>query len=342
MKAIRVVSPKNIEICEEQMPEINIADEVLIKVMTAGICGSDVHIFNGTNPVATYPRIIGHEFAGEVVKTGEAVTDLSAGDHVVVDPVISCGQCYPCSIGRPNVCSALQVCGVHTDGGFREYIVIPRKNVYKISEDMRWEEAAMIEPFTISAQVVSRAQVTAKDTVFIMGAGPIGQCILQAVKRLGAKCIISDLVEQRLEKAKEMGADLTINASLQDVIEVVMKETGGAGVPVVVDAVCIPQTFEQAVKLVTPAGRVIVMGLTVNPSQIAQKDIMLRELDVRGSRLNNNRFPAVIEWFDKKEVKPEALISHVFHFTEIEKAMEQVINHPDETYKVILKFDLFK
>jgi 2-desacetyl-2-hydroxyethyl bacteriochlorophyllide A dehydrogenase len=339
MKAIKVKSPLSLEICEVPIPEIKKGNDVLIKVKAAGICGSDIHIYHGKNPVATYPRVIGHEFAGEVVATGNEVTDLAIGDHVVVDPVINCGYCYPCSIGRPNVCFNLQVIGVHIDGGFREYAVIPRENIYEISKDISWEEAATIEPFTISAEVVSRAQVTANDTVFIMGAGPIGLCILQAAKRIGAKCIISDLIKQRLEKAKEMGADKTIDASSQAVNEIIMKETDGFGVPVVVDAVCLPQTFEQALKLACSAGRVIVLGLTTQPSQIPQMEIMKKELDVRGSRLSNKKFSSVIEWFSKKEVKPRLLISHVFHFTEIEKAIAQAEGHPDQTYKVILKFD---
>lgn len=339
MRAARVRSPKSLEICEVPMPVIENEDDVLIKVMSAGLCGSDIHIYHGTNPVATYPRIIGHEFAGEVVIVGAGVSDLACGDHVVIDPVINCGNCYPCSIGRPNVCSKLQVRGVHTDGGFQEYVVIPRQSIHKISTDISWEEAALIEPFTISAQVVARSQVTAMDTVFIMGAGPIGLCILQAVKRIGAKCFISDLVDQRLQLAKEMGADLTINASTLDVNEVILSETEGVGVPVVIDAVCIPQTFEQAVKLATPAGRVVLLGLTLKPSQIAQLDIMKKELDVRGSRLSNKRFPEVIEWFGNKEIKPRMLISHTFHFTDIKKAIEQVENHPNDTYKVVLRFD---
>jgi L-gulonate 5-dehydrogenase len=339
MKAARVISPKNLGIFEVPMPEIKNDDDVLIKVMSAGLCGSDIHIYHGTNPVATYPRIIGHEFAGEVVKAGAGVADLACGDHVVVDPVINCGECYPCSVGRPNVCASLQVRGVHTDGGFQEYVAIPRQYIHKIPMDISWEEAALIEPFTISAQVVARAEVTARDTVFIMGAGPIGLCILQAVKRIGAKCFISDLVEERLNLAKEMGADLTINASSQDVNEAIISETGAAGVPVVIDAVCIPQTFEQAVKLASSAGRVVLLGLTIKPSQIPQLDIMKKELDVRGSRLSNKRFPEVIEWFGNKEVKPRMLISHVFRFSDIQQAIEQVENHPNETCKVVLRFN---
>ncbi|MGB9858421.1 MAG: zinc-binding dehydrogenase, partial [Moorellaceae bacterium] len=173
----------------------------------------------------------------------------------------------------------------------------------------------------------------------LMGAGPMGLCLLQAIKRVGAKCFVSDLMERRLEKAREMGADLIINASTQDVSKAIMEETGGEGVPVVIDAVGLPQTLEQAVRLACPAGRVIVLGLTVEPSPIPQLEITKKELDVRGSRLSNNKFPTVIEWFNRKEVRPMAIVSHIFPFPDIHKAFEQVENRPQETYKVILRFD---
>lgn len=339
MKAARVVSPMNLEICEVPMPEITKDNEVLIKVKAAGICGSDIHIYHGTSPVATYPRIIGHEVVGEIIKIGSKVKKFEAGDHVTMDPVIGCGECYPCSIGRPNVCYNLKVRGVHVDGGYQEYLVLPENSVHKISKELKWEEAVLIEPFTVAAQIVSRAEVNKRDTVFIMGAGPIGLCVVQAVKRIGAKCIISDLIDSRLELAKKMGADITINSSRQDADQIIMAETEGLGVTVVIDAVCLPQTFEQAVKLTASAGRVIVLGFTEKPSQIAQLEITKKELDIKGSRLHSNKFPEVIEWFNNKEVNPKLLISNVYDFSEIRKAIEQVENNPTETYKVILKFD---
>jgi 2-desacetyl-2-hydroxyethyl bacteriochlorophyllide A dehydrogenase len=339
MKAARVISPRNLEICEVPMPEITNGEEVLIKVKAAGICGSDIHIYHGTSPVATYPRIIGHEVVGEIVQVGKNVEKFTAGDHVIVDPVIGCGECYPCSIGRPNVCSYLKVRGVHVDGGYQEYMVLPQSSIYKLSKELSWEEAVLIEPFTIAAQIVSRGEITNRDTVFIMGAGPVGLCALQAVKRIGAKCMISDLVDSRLELAKKMGADITINPSTQSVEDIIMGETNGLGVPVIIDAVCIPQTFEQAVKLASSAGRIVLLGFTGTPSQIPQLEITKKELDVRGSRLHSNKFPQVIDWFNNREVNPKLLISHTFKFEEIEKAISQVENNPIETYKVVLKFD---
>lgn len=339
MKAIRVNSPKNIEIAEVPRPDHPLEGEVLIKVKAAGICGSDLHIYHGTNPMATYPRIIGHEFAGEIIEVGNKVDDLQAGDHVTVDPVLSCGTCYPCSIGRPNVCASLQVRGVHLDGGFCEYITVPRQSVYKISPDLPWEVAALIEPFSIGAQVLARGEIGKEDTVLVFGAGPIGLIILQAVKRTGARVFITDIIEERLKMAVEMGADLAINTSIEDMREAVMKETSGLGVTVVIDAVGLPKLLEDGVQVTCPAGRLVVLGFGETPSQIAQLYITKNELDIRGSRLNAHRFPQVIEWFNKGEVNPEKLISHTFHFKEIEKALHLIETEPKSVCKAVLLFD---
>ena len=339
MKAAIVTAPEVLEIKDVPMPEVRQPNDVLIKVMAVGICGSDIHIKHGDNPSATYPRILGHEVAGRVEAVGSGVGDLALGDHVVVDPVNSCGKCYPCLNGHANVCTSLRVRSVHLDGGFQEYYVVDRKTAHKISPSLSWEEAAMIEPFTISAQVVWRGGITEKDRVFIIGAGPIGLCILQAVKRLGAKCVVTDLVALRLEKARSLGADLVVDASVRSAEDVVREETGGFGFPVVIDAVCTPQTFEQAIKCVIPSGRAVVLGLTKKTSQIAQFDIGGKEIDVRGTRLSSNKFPEVIGWFARREVKPLELVTHVFPFTDILKAFERAEKFPAETLKVVVRFD---
>lgn len=339
MKAIKIMSPYDLQIVEVPIPEISQDIEVLIKVKAAGICGSDIHIYHGTSPVATYPRVIGHEVVGEVIEIGKGVRTLEIGDHIIVDPVISCGSCYPCSIGRSNVCATLKVRGVHVDGGYQEYVVAPENSVHKISKDLTWEEAVMIEPFTIAAQVCSRGEITKNDTVFIMGAGPVGQSVLQVAKKIGAKCIVSDLVDTKLEKARSLGADRVIDVAHENVREVIMKETNNQGVTVLIDAVCTTKSFEEALTLTTPAGRIVVLGFSDQPSNIPQLNITARELDIRGSRLHNNKFPQVVEWFNNKDIIAKDMISHVFHFKDVKKAIELVEDRSIENEKVILKFD---
>lgn len=338
MKAVQVTKPGSLSIIEKEMPKIQSPNEVLIKVKAAGICGSDMHIYHGTNPMATYPRVIGHEFVGEVVEIGGGVDSLSVGDRVSIEPILYCGECYACKTGRQNVCGKLEVMGVHRDGGFQEFIVVPEKNAHKFCEDLDWEEAVMIEPFTIAAQSTWRGDVRKDDYVFIMGAGPIGLCLLQYAKHKGAICIISDLDIDRLEIAEKLGADYILNAGQVDVVQEVMKITQGMGANVTLDAVCIPKTFEQAVELTSVAGRVVVLGFGVEPSQIPQLPITKKELTIFGSRLQNNKFPEVVELFNKKQLNPRMLISHVFQIDEVEKAMRLVETQSEKTCKVVLRF----
>lgn len=339
MKAIRINTPLDLEICELPLPEQLRDDEVLIQVKAAGICGTDVHIYHGTRPATEYPKVIGHEFAGEVVKIGAKVTDLQVGDHVAVDPVLSCGSCYACSIDRRNICSAVQCLGVHVDGGFAEYSVQPQQNVYNFSKDLTWKELATAEPFSIAAEIIWRAQITEDDTVLIFGSGSIGLATMQVAKKLGARCLIVDILARRLELAKKMGADRVIDSTQEPVADIVRQETHGTGPQVVIDAVGNPQILEEAVKLASPAGRVIVLGFTKTPSALCQFDITTKELEIRGSRLNAQKFPEVVQWFNNREVQPALLVTHTFHFTEAEQAMKLIEEHPDETCKVLLTFE---
>ena len=338
MKALCVQSPNNIVIEERPMPSISSPNEVLIKVKAGGICGSDVHIYHGTSSVATYPRVIGHEIVGEIESVGNDVTAFSAGDRVIMDPVISCGTCYQCRIGRSNVCGKLKVRSVHVDGGYQEYIVMPQQNIYHIPHELSWEEAVMIEPFTIAEQVCSRAEITKDDIVFIMGAGPVGASILKMVKLYGATCYISDVMDYKLEVAKQYGADATINAKNVDTRETIMQLTAGNGTTVVIDAACTAKSFEQALTYVCSAGRVITLGFGKDPSAINQLSITAREIDVRGSRLHNNKFPTVIGYFTSGKLQVKDMITHRFNFTEIDDALAVIENPAIENGKVVLFF----
>ncbi len=338
MKAIRVPEPHRLEVAEMPRPEPG-EGEVLIRVRAAGICGSDVHIYHGTNPLARYPRTVGHEFGGEVVQLGPGTEGPVQGTHVAVDPVVSCGRCYACSIGRSNVCSDLEVFGVHRDGGFAEYVAVPAANAHAIPSDWPWERASLVEPFTIAANVLDRVRCSGDDRLLVYGAGPIGLVILQAAKRLGAEVLITDIEESRLELARSMGADVTVNSKEKTVREAVMERTNGLGVPVVIDAVGLPGLFQEALELACPAGRVGVLGFSKDPAPVRQFEITRKELTVVGSRLNRNRFPEVIDWFTQEEVRPELFVSHRFHFSEVHQAMRLIEEKPRETCKVVLSFE---
>ncbi|MDK2967267.1 MULTISPECIES: zinc-binding alcohol dehydrogenase family protein [Lacrimispora] len=341
MKVLRVTNPGVIEVQDDTKPVIEKADEVIIKVQAAGICGSDISIYKGTSPVATYPRIIGHEFTGEITQMGQDVNrikDFKVGDHVVVNPVCSCGTCRICQKKRENVCANLSVMGVHRDGGYGEYVKVPAKNVFAVSKDIPWEKAAIVEPYTVAAQVTSRGGVEAGDTVLICGSGQIALTILQVCNILGARCIMTDLVEDRLKRAEEFGAFKTIHSGKEDVVARVKEITGGIGADVAIDAACVGKTLEEAALAVRSGGVVVTMGFHDTLTPITEFQITSRELDIRGSRLNNNKFPQVIEWFESGKLDPGRIITDRFHFTEIEKAFEKLKNEPESTMKIILTF----
>lgn len=273
MRAVQVQKAHELLIQEVEKPRVENTTDVLVKVKRVGICGSDMHIYHGTNPLATLPRVVGHEVAGEVVEVGDDVKTIQVGDHVVVEPIRYCGTCYACRKGRPNVCASLSVFGVHEDGGMREWFVLPEKQIHVVDSSLPWDEIVLVEPYTIGAQAVWRGQVEKGDTVLIQGAGPIGICILKMAKLQGATVMITDLNDERLFFAKENGADIVINASRENIRETVTQWTKGEGVNVVIDAVCLPMTFELSVDVVSPAGTVVVLGFDERPAPISQLPI---------------------------------------------------------------------
>ncbi|ONI38247.1 hypothetical protein AN639_08110 [Candidatus Epulonipiscium fishelsonii] len=338
MKAIKVVKPFQIEIVDVPKPTITSDNDVIIKITSGGICGSDVQIYNGTNSLATYPRVIGHEFGGIVEAVGDGVTNVKIGDKVAVDPVLSCGQCYACSQNRSNVCSTLKAMGVHVDGGFAEYVKVPQENVYKFSKDFDSSLLCTVEPYTIGMQINNRLRITGEDQVLVMGCGPIGITIMQVAKSRGAKVVMSDILPKRLQTAKELGADETILVWKEDLEERINQLTNGEGMPVVIDAVCIPATFKQSIELASPAGRVGVIGLKNIPAEISVADITKKELDLIGSRLNNKCFPSVIESFENGTLDPRTIKTAEFNFMDVQKAFDLIISDPEKVLKVTLNF----
>ncbi len=337
MKAAILYGPHDLRIVEKDMPAVT-PDGVLIRVKAMGICGSDLHAYHGKLATVVYPRLIGHEVVGEVVETGSAVSKVKAGDHVVMDPVVSCGVCPACKAGRGNVCRDVKCMGVAAEGGCAEYIVLPQGNVEKIPADIPWNEAALMEPYTIGAQITARGEVAPGDTVLIMGAGPIGLVALQAAKRRRAKVIITDVSEGRLELARKLDADVTVNPRKQDLAVAVSQFTDGCGVNVAVDAVGLPELFAQAVEYTAPTGRVVIIGFNPAPSQVPELPITRKELDIRGSRMHSGKFPEVIKWFAAREVKTTPLISHQFPFDKVNDAFKILESEPDKTCKIIITF----
>lgn len=339
MKALRVLEPEQLVLEDLPMQTAPADHEVVIKICAAGICGSDIHILHGQNPFATFPRTLGHEVAGIIHSVGKNVTNLQEGDHVVVDNVISCGQCYACRHGRHNVCKDLKALGVHVDGGFVEYFKISAKNVYKISPQIPLNHAALAEPYSIAFQCAERGRLVADDTVLICGAGPIGLLILEVCKLVGAKVAIMDTVDSRLELAKSFGADLLLNPKSCDVTQEIMTFTEGEGCSLIFEATGNVHVFEDCIsRYPSQAGRVVVVGFPAVPAAVKPSDIMKRELDILGSRVNNYKFPEVIKCMEKGILHPERIISHVFPIEDAKEAFEVFSTQPHSVTKVVLTF----
>ncbi|MGQ7260337.1 Zn-dependent oxidoreductase [Vreelandella sp. V005] len=337
MKAFQVKAPHDYQIMEIEPPKVA-AGEALVRVAFAGICGSDMHIIHGDNAFVRFPRITGHEFAGVVEAVGEGVTDVVVGSRVCVDPVISCGNCYPCRIGRPNVCSSLEVIGVHRDGGFEELVVVPAANVHQLPDHIGLDAAALVEPYTIAANVLDRMQPHPGDRLMILGAGVIGLTILQMALAKGIEeVIVTDVINERLAAAKQLGATQVLNSREQDVEKEVLALTQGEGVPLIADAACVPALLPQMLRLASPAGRIGLLGFSVQPSELVQLEVIKKELTLVGSRLNNRKFPEVLKLMASGQLDPLALVSHRLPLSDMPSAINMLDHRPEEARKVLIQ-----
>jgi L-gulonate 5-dehydrogenase len=337
MKAFQVRAPFEFGLAQVAMPQVA-PGEVKVDVAYAGICGSDMHIIHGQNAFVRFPRVTGHEFSGVVREVGQSVEHLKVGDRVCIDPVISCGTCYPCRINRPNVCTRLQVIGVHRDGGFSEQVCVPAENAHRLPDSMALSHAALVEPYSIALNVLDRMQPHPGDSLLIYGAGVIGLTLVQMARALGLTDItVTDVIDTRLETARALGASRTLNGKAVDVEATMRELTDGEGVPLIVDAACIPALMPQMVRLASPAGRIGLLGFNAVPSDLVQLEMIKKELTLVGSRLNNRKFPRVIELIASGKLHVQEMISHRVSFDEMPAAIDLIENHPEQTRKVLVE-----
>lgn len=339
MKAVQIVSPEHLRVIDVEKPVLDAKNNVLVRMTAAGICGSDVGIYHGTNAAATYPRIIGHEMVGVVEETGEGVTGVKAGDRVIVNQVTSCGHCYPCRIGRGNVCDELKVRGVHIDGGYREFIAVNESDCYLLPEGLSDADAVMIEPTTIAIQSCTRAQLDKEDMLLILGAGALGSTILKIARQLCDHIIVADIMDNKLEAARANGAKYTINVLKEDLEEKVKEYTFGHGSTVSIDASGTKDSLMNLLKVTGNAGRVMTMGFNNSPVEANQFLITSKELDIRGSRLQNKMFGKAIEMIKEGKLDLTGSVSHTFPLTKAQEAFDFVDSRDPSIRKVVLTFD---
>lgn len=339
MKAIQIVKPGELRIIDMEKPHIDDKNNILVKMRAAGICGSDVGIYHGTNAAATYPRVIGHEMVGVVEEIGSNVKKLKVGDRIIVNQVVSCGDCYPCRHNRGNVCDHLEVRGVHRDGGYREYMAVPEEDCYILPDNLSDADAVMIEPTTIAIQSLSRAEIEDDDVIFIIGCGALGSSILRIARLTNAKIIVGDIVDDKLNDALKNGAHYAVNLSHEDFEEKVKEYSNGRGPTVTIDAACTKDSLMNAIKVTGNAGRVITMGFSITPTEVNQFLITSKELDVRGSRLQNKKFGEAIKLINEGKIDLSGAVSHTFNYLDAQRAFDFIDSKDYSIRKIALLFD---
>ena len=331
MYAIKYDGPRKVQCVEIDKPQAG-ENEALIKVRSAGICGSDIGAFRGTNGLVTYPRIIGHEVAGEILSIPEHnKKGLKAGDHVIVDPYLYCGSCYPCSIGRTNCCTDLKVLGVHAEGGMSEYFVHPADMLWKLPKDMPWELAPIAEPLTIALHGIHRGGLKAGEHVAIIGAGPIGILAAVAAIAYGAHPIMIDLVDERLEAARKLGVRYTVNSGRE--------YTGGRMAELVMECSGANPAVRSALDLVSNAGRITLTGWPKKETPLPTDVITKKEVDIRGARTSANEFEEAIDLIHTGKVDARKILTKVVTIKEAPGTIIDIEKNPGDYMKVNVVMD---
>jgi L-gulonate 5-dehydrogenase len=338
MKSVYLAAPLQVSIKDIPAPASVRDDEVMVAIHAASICGSDIGAYRGTNPLVSYPRVIGHELAGEVSEAGSR-SGFAVGDRVALEPYINCGVCYPCGIGRSNCCENLKVLGVHTDGGMVERFVHPGRLTHRIPEGMNWEDAALIEPLTIALHSNHRARVKAGEFVVVCGAGPIGLLCAGVAIAFGAHPILIDPVSERLELAKQFGVVHAINPGLSDVVDAIREITAGRMAEVVIEASGAASSIAAVANYVSYAGRIVLTGWPKEKISMDTGLFTKKEIDLYGSRNSALEFPEAMEMIRQKRIPVHLLVSQNTRSLEkLAGAVEEMSAHPERFIKIIATF----
>ncbi len=336
MKAVKLEKPREIALVELEKP-VPGPGEALIRIKTAGICGSDIGAFRGTNSLVSYPRVIGHELAGIIESIPEDnPKGFKVGDKVIVDPYLYCGDCYPCSIGRTNCCTSLKVLGVHVDGGMAEYFCHPANMLVKMPDDMSWTDAAMAEPLTISLHGIHRGGLKAGEYCAIIGAGPIGLLAAMIAQAYDAHAILIDLVQERLDFAKELGVEYVINSGTEDAETRVREITGGHMAQQVMECSGANAAVLSTLKLVSNAGRITLTGWPKNETPMPTDVITKKEVDIRGARTSAGEFEEAIELIYTRKVDVQKILTKTITLAEAPETVIDIEKNPGNYMKVVV------
>lgn len=306
--------------------------------MAAGICGSDIGAFRGTNGLVTYPRIIGHELAGKVISIPkENKNNIKVGDRVVVDPYIYCSHCYPCSIGRTNCCTNLKVLGVHIDGGMSEFFTHPADLLVKIPDEMTYVQAALAEPLTISLHGIHRGGLKGGEYCAIIGAGPIGLAAGMVAQAYGAHAILIDIIQERLDFARAIGIEHVINSSTQNTSEIIRRITDGVMAQQVMECSGDNSAIRSTLDYVSNAGRITFTGWPKNETSLPTDIITKKEVDIRGARTSAGEFEEALRIIQSKQVDMERILTKTITIDETPKTIQDMEKNPGNYMKVVVQ-----
>lgn len=324
MRAAVVIEPYKLEIREVDIPAIG-PEEVLIKVKSCGICGTDYSIYSGKYSREFLPLISGHEFSGEIVEVGEKVIGIQKGDKVTADINMSCGNCFYCTRGQKLLCPEFRQLGIHINGAFAEFVKAPFTQVHKLPDNINFETGAFIEPVSCAIHAAKAMNVTLGSSVAVIGDGTLGILHTQIAKLRGAApVILIGKLPERMEKAKALGVDHLVNSDEEDVLQKVKALTEGRGADFVIEAVGTPQTYELALAMVRPGGRVAAFGITGADARITVKpyDFVLNELSMVGSCAGvGNDWTDAIKLIEYGRINPQPIFSLKVPLEGLEQAL---------------------
>ena len=337
MKAIQITTPGVINLIDKEIPVAK-DGEALLKVKYCGICGADVASYTGNQPFTTYPRIPGHEFSAEIVSVPENDKGLKAGDVITCNPYFNCGGCYACKRGIVNACYDNQTMGVQRDGSFQEYITMPVERLID-GKGLSAKELALIEPFSISCHALSRAEIKEGDNLLIMGAGPIGLFAMIKAKAIGARVMIADMLESRLNLAKEYGADMIVNVKEKDLHESALEFTNGNGFDVCVEACGAPETFLSCIDEASHGANIILIGNGKRNTDFLHSIILKKELNIFGSRNAFTKdFEELIDLVASGKVDVMKMVSGIYKKEDAQEAFESLKNNDGSLCKLLIEF----
>lgn len=341
MKVAVFKGPHHIDIEERPIPDIN-PGEVLVHIKATGICGSDLHGFQGLIPERRTPGLVmGHEAAGQVIKVGSGVAKIKAGDRVAIDPQLPCGKCEQCLRGSYNICENMRFIGSSMrekiDGTFREYIAMPERNLHLLPDEVSFLEGAMLEPVSNAIHAIIRAKLNIGDEVVIMGAGTMGLLLLQVAKLAGAGSLfVIDILASRLKVARALGADVCVNATEQEPVEFILQRTNGKGVDVAIEAVGFRKTYHQCVQMVKRKGTVVTLGIFDELVDFPMIKVIFSELNIVGTTGFTWECERALQLIASGRINVKPLITHQFSLLQAQKAFEILDKGEGNPVKVML------